>query len=258
MKKLGVSKSALFWIFFFLAFFIIGCETRTKITETGGPTIKEAWEEPYFGPKARIAVDCFKNKTGKGLMTGDIGEGMSDMLATSLFNTNRFIVLERERIKTILAEQDLAQAGRIIEGKTAVPSGQIEGVELFIAGAVTEFEPSSGGFGGGVIGGNLISIVGGAIGSFRKAHVAIDIRIYDSRTSRILAATSVEASAKDFDAKGFLLGRYAGGDLGIWAKTPMEKAVRNAIKHAVSFIVVNTPKEYFHYRTEVSKTDTAK
>jgi curli biogenesis system outer membrane secretion channel CsgG len=101
-----------------------GCETMTtpkaKVTSGGGPSIAEAQMEPYNGPKARIAVSRFTDKTGKGWWTGQIGDGMADMLTTALFNTNRFIVLERQTLQDVLAEQDLGASGRIRQD-TAAP-----------------------------------------------------------------------------------------------------------------------------------------
>ena len=76
---------------------------------------------------------------------------MADMLSTAFFNSNRFIVLERETLKDILAEQDLGASGRV-EKETAAPIGEMEGTELLVTGTVTGFEPWSAGR-GGVIGG---------------------------------------------------------------------------------------------------------
>ena len=73
----------------------------------GGKSIEEAQQEAYDGPKARIAVSQFKDKTGKGWWTGAIGDGMADMLSTALFHSNRYIVLERQQVSDVLREQDL-------------------------------------------------------------------------------------------------------------------------------------------------------
>jgi len=190
------------------------CETMTtpkaKVTSSGGPSIAEAQMEPYNGPKARIAVSRFTDKTGKGWWTGQIGDGMADMLTTALFNTNRFIVLERQTLQDVLAEQDLGASGRIRQD-TAAPIGQIEGAELLVTGAVTEFEPGSSGIGGG-LGGVGGGVVGGILGGLKKSHVAIDLRIIDTRTSRIVAATTVEGEATDFNLGGILVGSNVGGE----------------------------------------------
>jgi curli biogenesis system outer membrane secretion channel CsgG len=226
-----------------------GCQTTPTAKVTSGqegPSISEAQQEAYDGPKARIAIAQFKDKTGKGWWTGQIGDGMADMLATGLFNTNRYIVLERHILGDVLAEQDLGASGRVRK-QTAAPIGQIEGAELLITGAVTEFEPGSSGVGGD-IGGTVGRVVGGVLGAIKKAHLAIDMRLIDTRTSRIVAAVSVEGEATNYNLGGLALGSSVGGSLGGYSKTPMEKAVRVALGEAVKFVVSKTPQKYYHYK----------
>jgi curli biogenesis system outer membrane secretion channel CsgG len=149
----------------------VGCVTPgTKTTVTSGQ-----------GGPSRIAVARFKDKTGKGWYTSRIGDGMADQLVTALFNTNRFIVLERQTLGDVLSEQDLGASGRIRKD-TAAPIGEIEGAELLVVGAVTEFEGAASGAGGG-IGGFGKGILGGIMGGYKKAHMAIDLRVIDTRTS---------------------------------------------------------------------------
>lgn len=236
-----------------ILFWISSCGTTTTVTSTGGPSISQAQAEPYNGPKARLAVGEFEDKTAKGSWTGGwygmwgmewkrIGEGMRDMLTTSLFNTNRYIVLEREQLDTVLAEQDLGASGRVKKG-TEAPIGEIYGADLIITAAVTEFEGSKKGVGGGtrVLGVN----VGGGL---KKAHVAIDIRIIDAKTSQIVAATSVEGESTSFGVRG---SSYVGGklpvSLGGFSKTPVEKAIRVCIQRAVDYIVTQTPQSYYRH-----------
>src|SRR5262245_1503670 len=138
---------------------------KATVTNPEGKSIEEAQQESYDGPKARVAVARFTDKTGKGWWTGQIGDGMADMLATALFHSNRYIVLERQTLGDVLKEQDLGAAGRIKKG-TEAPVGEIEGAELLITGAVTEFEGAQSGVGGGIggIGGTTGRVLGGIMG----------------------------------------------------------------------------------------------
>ncbi len=240
-------------------FLLYGCVTTgTKTTVTAGqdgPSISEARAEAYNGPKARIAVAQFKNKAGNqgGWWNPQIGSGMADQLVTALFNSNRFIVLERQTLGDVLAEQDLGAAGRIKKG-TEAAIGEIEGAELLVVAAVTEFDGAAsgtqGGIGGGAFGG-AGAIIGAVTGGFRKAHMAIDLRIIDARTSRILAATSVEGESTDVNLGGAVGGFFGGGALGGalsgWKNTPKEKALRQVINKAVEFIIQKTPQKFYHY-----------
>jgi curli biogenesis system outer membrane secretion channel CsgG len=219
-----------------------GCATMpptAQVTSGGGPGIAEAQAVPYNGPKARITVSKFTDKSGKG--GWEVGQGMTDMLSTALFNSNRFIVLERGELGEVLKEQDLATQGRVKKG-TEAPIGEIEGAELLVVGAITEFEPNASGGGLGLITGGF----GAGIG-VRMAHIAVDLRVIDAKTSRILAATTVEGKAQDI---GGLAGIAVGGPLAVglggYSKTPMEKAVRLCLQTAVNFIAQQTPAQYYH------------
>ncbi|MCO6413573.1 MAG: hypothetical protein J5I92_12620 [Thiogranum sp.] len=232
-------------------------KTETRVTSgEGSAGIQEAQSEAYNGPKARIAVSRFDNKTRGSWYSHQIGDGMADQLTTALVNTNRFIVLERQQLADVMAEQDLGATGRI-RGDTAAAIGQIEGAELLITGAVTEFEgnaggtSASGGGGGGLLG-NLAGAVSGAV---KKAHMAIDLRIIDARTSRVLLATSVEGSSTNVNVGsvvGGLLRTNSGttalaGGLSSWENTPTEKALRQCIDQAVEFVVSKTPATYYRH-----------
>ena len=123
-----------------------------------------------------------------------------------------------------------------------------------MVGAVTEFEGNSGGTQGGlsgIIGGTFGAILGGISGGVRKAHIAIDVRIIDAKTSRILAATSVEGEATDVNMGGALGGAFGGGALGGalggWKNTPIEKALRICIQQAVDFISSKTPPVFYRH-----------
>jgi curli biogenesis system outer membrane secretion channel CsgG len=233
---------------------IYSCAPTAQVTSTGGPSISQAQAEQYDGPKARIAVGEFQDKTAKGGWTGgwlgmfgiswrQIGDGMRDMMTTALFNTNRYIVLEREQLDEVLREQDLGASGRVKKG-TAAKIGEIYGAELLITAAVTEFEGSAKGVGGGT---KILGVrVGGGV---KKAHVAIDVRIIDTETSQIVAATSVEGKSTSFGVGGATrIGGSLPVALGGFSKTPIEKAIRVCIQKAVEYIVSQTPAEYYRHQ----------
>src|SRR6056297_3416115 len=229
--------------------------TTVKVRESSGRSMADAQADHYNGPKARIAVARFENKTADsagygGWYNPSIGDGMADMLTTALVNSGRYIVLERDSLDTVLGEQDLGASGRIRED-TAAAIGEIEGAELLVVAAVTEFDGNTGGRSGS-IGGSKIGRVFGAIsGGSRSAHMAIDLRVVDARTSPILAATSVEGEAQDFDIGGALSGYTGsvglGGSLSSWENTPREKALRQVIGAAVDYVISVTPSEMMRY-----------
>ncbi|MDH5679165.1 MAG: CsgG/HfaB family protein [Nitrospinota bacterium] len=219
-------------------------EPTAVVTSTGGPSMQQAQMEQYNGPKARIAVNKFLVKSASG--HGQLGQGLADMLTTSLFNSNRFIVLDRQDHQDIMAEQDLGASGRIREG-TAAPIGQMEGAELLVTGAVTAFKDNSQGLSAGLgvpTGGGFV----GLGGSGKHAYMAIDIKVVDTKTGRLVAATTVEGKSTDWFVGfgGFVGGAGIPAGIGVYQNTPAEKAIRVCIVRAVEYIASMTPAQYYH------------
>lgn len=216
LRRSGVIISGLL-----IASSITACTASARVVSSeGAPTISQAQSAPYQGPKRRIAVKAFTFKASHG--SHRVGSGMSDMLTNALFSSGRFIVLERENIKDVLQEQDFAASGRVRQS-TAAPEGQLEGAELLVRGSVTQFEPHC-------RGGSAI------VFSTSQACIAINLRIMDVRTGRIVNATTVEATSVD-KRIGFVSRTELPVGLGMYKGTPMEKAIRNAIQTAVDHIV---------------------
>lgn len=232
---------------------LIGCATLEQMTQptatvdntAGAPALP-----PYSGPKARIAVADFDVKAAKA--SGEIGTGLREMLVTALINSNRFRVVERQVLDAVMKEQELAVSGAA-QPATGPQRGQIKTADLIITAAVTEFEPQASGGAGGIGGGGGVGsgILGGLLGAaLNKSHMALDIRIVDTSTSEVLAATRVQGQASDVSGGfigGFLGGWALGGGLSMYANTPMEKAIRICIIEAVKYISQTIPANYYKY-----------
>ena len=207
-----------------LAALLTGCYTTSAkvIDSGGGQSISQAQAAPYNGPQKRIAVSDFDVRSGQD--SREIGSGMSTMLTNALFNTGRFIVLEREDLGEVTKEQDLAASDRF-KKQTAAPKGQLEGAELLIRGSIIQFEPNC-------KGGSAILVSG------KEACMAINLRIVDAATGRVVNATTVEATSSS-NRVGILWTRGSSlpVGLGAYSKTPMEAAIRNGIEAAVQHIV---------------------
>jgi len=205
-----------------VAFAVSACTTTATIVSSSdnAPTIAQAQAEPYNGVKQRIAIEPFEYRAAdKG---AGVGQGMSDMLTDSLFNTNKFIVVERDRLGAITSEQDLADTGRFKQD-TVAPKGELEGAQLLIRGSVTQFEPKC-------KGGSIL------IAATSEACIAINLRIVDVKTGRVVNATTVEATSAN-NGVGLLFTRTTLPiGLGAYSNTPMEKAIRQAIEKAVNHI----------------------
>ncbi len=173
--------------------------------------------------------------------------GVKDMLTGELVSCDRFLVYERENLDEIMAEQRLSNSGAA-NPKARIPEGQLEGVELFIYGALTEFDAAGQG--------GEITVPIPAFGTtfdanigYKKANVAMDLRVVDTRTGRIVAITTVKGSATNVRLGGQNRQDTAGlpTTLEGYKNTPVEAALRKMIKEAVKSILSKTPKAYYHY-----------
>jgi curli biogenesis system outer membrane secretion channel CsgG len=229
------------------------CQTTSTPTQTtdtkNTPDINEAQAIASNGLRARIAVSQFTDKSNNShWWNKEIGNGMADQLTTALVETNRFIVLERANLDSVLAEQDLAASGRISQA-TGAAYGEIEGAEIAVIASVTEFDDGAkgGSIGGSGLFGDMVSSVAAG---FSGTHIAIDLRLVDTRTSRILFATGVEGGSTDYNftaAATNFGGSLLGGDLSGWSNTPKEKALREIIEKTVKVMLTKIPENYYHY-----------
>ncbi|NUO82238.1 hypothetical protein HUU05_19370 [candidate division KSB1 bacterium] len=182
--------------------------------------------------KKRVAVFVFEDKTDHHWHWWNgqpVGDGMADMLTTTLVKSGRYRVMERAQMDKLLQEQGLAMSGAVTP-QTAAQAGKVLGVELAIMGSVTEF-----GYKKVSTGGALKKIgIGGSLGK-RSATVAVDVRFVNTSTAEILMAESVrkEKSKADIsvDTEDIRFDSEAQFD-----ETLVGKATREAINDIVKLL----------------------
>lgn len=161
----------------------------------------------------------------------DFAGGLTELFTSELLNTKRFVVVERGALEDIMTEQELAAEGRTTE-ETGAKTGRLVGAEWLVRGTLTSFQHEQSGGGVGVSIGGF-----GIRGRRESAHLALDCRIFDSTTGEVIASKNVGAKASGGGA-GF---SYGVGSFNVNAdafrKTPLGKAMRNAVKKWVAFIV---------------------
>ena len=227
-----------------------GCATAaypgrptTQITHEAGPSMSQA--QRYDGPRARIAVGDFQVKASGADLA--IGDGLREMLLTSLFHSNRFIVIERQALQGLLLEQNLGASGRVA-APTAARMGRLEGADLLVYGVVSEFRQGNGASGFNIGIPNLPLTLGGG---FSNTHLAVDLRVADVETGRIVYASRVEGKSSDFSGRvGTRIGSRRSGapvSFGGERNTPVAKAARAAIDTALVHLAQRTPEAYFRF-----------
>lgn len=163
----------------------------------------------YAGP--RVAVMDFDNRAQRG--DWRIGQGAADILTTELVKNTDFDVFERNKLSSVLKEQDMGNGTRF-DTSTAARIGKLIGVQYIITGAVTEYGQSrSGGGGGGV---NV-----GKQGYF----TSVDVRVVDANTGRVLFADSGDGTKSSVNVKVFGIG---GGER--WNEKHASASMRLAIQ----------------------------
>ncbi len=177
-----------------------------------------------------LGVIEFKNESGAGWWRGGVGWELAGMLSNELAATGAFRVVERSKLESVLAEQDLAASGRV-NPATGARMGKLTGANYLVAGTVTSYEEDVKGTGGG------ISIKGISLGGkSSSAYIAVDIRVINSETGEVDFVRTIEGTAK---SGGMSVGVYRGGFGGALAnenKTPAGKAIRAALIEVTDYL----------------------
>jgi curli biogenesis system outer membrane secretion channel CsgG len=201
---------------------------------------------PPQGNKALVAIGDFKVRAATANQA--IGDGLREMLVTALHRSGNYVVVERMDIQGLAAEQALSRSRMAREG-SAVPEHQMEVADIIVYGAVTEFE-------GAARGSSVQASVPKSMFSFGRdsstAHMAIDVRVVDVASGRVLGSQSVvgDASSSQTALSGTPTVRGVGvpAGLGVFSNTPMEQAIRSCVEKAVGYVSATVPPGYFRHR----------
>ena len=173
-------------------------------------------DSKYTGPKRRVGVVDFENKTAYGQQR--LGQAASDILITEMVKTGKFIVIEREKMHKLLEEQKLGLSGAI-DANTAAQMGKILGLNAIITGAISNF-------GTRTTGSEYIVVQS----KRQEATCTVDIRVVDTETGEILYADSGKGVSKV----------SSGGFLGLGTKGGYAESIEgDALRAAVSQLTVN-------------------
>ena len=210
-----------------LASYFNGCAARTSVKmkqEVSANVTKKA-ESDYTGPKRRIGVIDFDDKSAYGKNRG-LGEAASDILITELVKTGKFIVVERDKINKLLEEQKLGLSGAVDPG-TAAKMGQILGLNAILTGAISNF-------GVRTTGSDYLVTQS----KRQEASCTVDVRVVDVETGEILLADSGKGVSKV--ASGSFLGM---GTKGGYAETIEGDALRAAVAQMTKNITYQVNKK---------------
>ncbi len=168
--------------------------------------------------------------------------GVRDLLTTELFVSDRFIVLERAALDDVWAERAFARDAAVDDD---VPQPILEGADFIVVGAITAIDP---GLDGGAlpipfpVGDDAIGVLGLRAA---RGYIAMDLRVVDARTARVLNATAVEGRHWRFgmDLSGYFAFGYdlirLPGLFKLFRNTPLEAALQRMAISAVDQIAAS-------------------
>lgn len=182
------------------------------------------------GGKPSIGVAEFKNESGAGWWRGGVGWELSGMLSNELASLGSFRVVERNKLESVLEEQNLAASGRVSAG-TGAKIGKLTGAQYLVMGTVTAYEENTASTGGG------LSFKGISLGGKKSdAYLAVDVRVVNTTTGEIDYSRTIEGRSS---GGGVSVGVFRGGFGGALAnesKTPAGKAIRAALVEITDYL----------------------
>lgn len=183
----------------------------------------------YKGIKHAIGIKDFENEAGWHGQW-ELGDNLGAMLESALFDTGRFVLVERQKLTDVIAEQDLAASGRTAQAKKVAETGKIRPAKYLATGSITTVDDAASGGGGGVsIGGFRVGL--GA----KKAQVTIIAKLIDTTTGEIVAKERITGKPGGISANVGYTGSGFSTDLGGFTKTPLGEAAQDAINQAAKF-----------------------
>ncbi len=183
--------------------------------------------------KRKVAIGRFSNETryGRTFLTDassdPLGKQASDMLATKLVGSNKFLVFERQDLAKITSEQQ----------RNGAAASDLVGVDALILGSVTEFGRSTTGKAG------FLSST-----KIQTARAKVEVRLADARTGHVFftASGTGEASTESGEVAGY-------GSKADYDATLNDRAIAAAISD-VQTALMNKLEER-RWRTDILKND---
>jgi curli biogenesis system outer membrane secretion channel CsgG len=168
-----------------LASLLVHCDAPVATVAIGAFRCKAAAcsEQPAASPgMAQLLALAAAAQGGVPQSYPQLGQGMSNAMATALTATGCVTVLAREDLEDL--QREAALAG--VQLKT-------QGADYLVAGAITSLgvNSSTKSFGGG-----LLPVVGAVSKSTKSATVGIDVRLVDVKVGTVVGSRSFDANSQ--------------------------------------------------------------
>ena len=182
--------------------------------------------------KHAIGVVDFENRsTWGGWRTYDMDRNFPLMFESALFDTGRFVLVERENLADVVLEQDLAGSGRMAAASRVAQTGKLRPARYLATGEITGVEGNQSGQDGG-IGFRGFRVGGGQ----SNAQIDLIVKLVDTTSGAVVAKESITGKAGSSKLRVGMNRFGVNTNMGSFAKTPMSEAVQDALNQAARFI----------------------
>lgn len=171
-----------------------------------------------------IGVLKFQDETGAMFMQGGVGRAMTTMLTNEMSARPSFNIVERQKLRAVMEEQNLSASGRV-SAETSIAIGKLTGAQYLVTGTVTAFEEKVNtqykrGF---------LGVGAGVKSTSEGGYLAVDLRVIDTTTGEIRYARTIEGRTPGGDK----VDPYAGA---MNQSGPDQRAVRAAVIEIVDYL----------------------
>ena len=170
-----------------------------------------------------LGVLKFQDETGAMFLQGGAGRAMTTMLTNELSARPVFEIVERQKLRAVMEEQNLSASGRV-SPETSIAIGKLTGAQYLVTGTVTAFEEKldtqvKRGFLG----------YGSSVKTVSKGgYLAVDLRVIETTTGEIRFARTIEGHTPPGDPKDGAASPLGSG--------PDSRAVRAAVIEIVDYL----------------------
>jgi curli biogenesis system outer membrane secretion channel CsgG len=121
----------------------------------------------------------------------DMTHGMPELISEALVNSGLFDVFERERLATLIQEQNLQTSG-MVDANTAISLGKLSGVKYIVTGKIMNF-------------GRELKTFNGFGANTQTAFYRLkaELKLIDTQTGKVLFAKTADAEEKEFSATAY-------------------------------------------------------
>lgn len=239
LKSIGVAGLIIAYTLSFDVAFAQKGGVKDKIVDANYTAVQ--WPS-YTGEKIGVAVLSFEDglsgqaeanwlNADSGIQVNfGLGDGLSNMLVSTLISTNRFKIIDKKIARRLFELYSNDTATKLYAAAPALP--KVPGIKYFILGSLTAFDDGSSGAEGGIgIGGVKLSA------GKSTASLTIHMRIIDATNGQVVYSAPVDGTASvskggvSIDGVGSLSGFKA---------APIGQAMQKLLDKATDSIIVRS------------------